>query len=75
MSRKKKMARAAMKKDLSEWYLEMADTYNWEEPNTRLTGILASEEEARERAREISKNLGPFDKVYVIGPNRRYSWS
>ena len=73
--KKEKLNKKALELSSDQWFLEVADTYDRTEPNRQLTGFLASEDEAREKASELSKEMGPFEKIYVVGPNNlKYPW-
>jgi len=74
-SKKEKLNKEALELSSDQWILEVADTYDRTEPNRQLTGLLASEDEAREKASELAKEMGPFEKMYVVGPNNlKYPW-
>ncbi len=74
-NRRDQLKKGEQKPSDFQWFLEVADTYDQTEPNKQLTGMLATESEAREKASELEKIMGPFEKIYVVGPgDRRYSW-
>ncbi len=74
-SKKENLKKEALKLSSDQWFLEVADTYDRTEPNRQLTGLLASEDEVRGMASELAKEMGPFEKIYVVGPNNlKYTW-
>jgi hypothetical protein len=77
MSKKSKALKKAAENPATspQWYVEVSDTFNRSEPNRQLTGLLMTEDEAREQAASLKPTLGAFDKLYVVGPNNsRYSF-
>ncbi len=77
MSKKSKALKKASENTPTtpQWYVEASDTFNTSEPNRQLTGLLMTEEEAREQAASLKSTLGSFEKMYIVGPNNsRYSF-
>jgi len=77
MSKKSKALKKAAENPATtpQWYVEVRDTFNQSEPNRQLTGLLMTEDEAREQAASLKPTLGAFDKLYIVGPNNsRYSF-
>ncbi len=64
-----------LKSTTVNWFVEIADTFNWSEPNRRMTGLLDSEGEARTKASELIKTIGAFEKLYIMSTdNGSYSF-
>jgi len=58
-----------------EYYVELADTYDQSNPNQQMTGLLQTEDEAREVASVLLKTIGSFDRLYITSTdNRSYSF-
>jgi hypothetical protein len=77
MSKKSKAMKAAAESTptTAQWFVEASDTFNRSEPSRQLTGLLMTEDEAREQAASLKSSLGSFDKMYIVGPNNsRYSF-
>ncbi len=72
MGRKK---RTTLKETPVDWYVEKSDTFDRSNPNTRMTGLLRTEDDAREAAKEIIKGIGPFERLYITNTdNGSYSF-
>jgi len=77
MSKKSKALKKAAENPPTtpQWFVEVSDTFNRSEPNRQLTGLLMTEDEAREQAASLKSTLGAFEKMYIVGPNNsRYSF-
>ncbi len=72
MSKKK---RITLKDTPTNWYVDSSDMFDRSNPNTRMTGLLPTEDDAREAAKEIIKGIGPFERLYITNTdNGSYSF-
>jgi len=60
----------------SGWYLEKFDKFDREAPPIQMTGLLDTEDDARNEAIKVKASMGESCMLYLVGPNnRRYPLS